>query len=84
MLVLLGFKLVKLVQKIIFFEVSLKNFCARSCIKVLAENCLKARLACFCLENVVRVNAVQICSDFPAKRLSIFFKKKFLMKVKDN
>ena len=35
----------------------------------------------FCRENVVRGNAVQICPDFPAKRLSIFLKKKFLMKV---
>ena len=50
------------------------NFCTRNCIKDLAENFLKARLAYFCLENVVRGNAVQICSDFPAKRLSIFLK----------
>ena len=28
----------------------------------------------FCAEIVVRGNAVQICSDFPAKRLSIFLK----------
>ena len=58
-----------------FCEVSLKNFCTRNCIKDLAKNFLKARLAYFCLENVVRRNAVQICSDFPAKRLSIFLKK---------
>ena len=61
-----------------FCEVSLKNFCTRNCIKDLAKNFLTARLAYFCLENVVRGNAVQICSDFPAKRLSIF------MKVIDN
>ena len=63
-----------LCKKEIFVEVSLKYFCARICVKVLAENFLKARLACFCLENVVRGNAVQICPDFPAKRLSIFLK----------
>ena len=73
--------LLNLCKKEIFVEVSLKNFCARICIKVLAENFLKARLACFCLENVVRGNAAQICPDFPAKRLSIFLKKNFLMKV---
>ena len=47
------------------------NFCTRNCIKDLAKNFLKARL-----ENIVRGNAVQICSDFPAKRLNIFLKKK--------
>ena len=52
----------------------MENFCTRSSIKVLAENFLKAGLAHFCVENVVRGNAVQICSDFPAKRLSIFLK----------
>ena len=57
-----------------FWEVKVENFCTKSSIKVSAENFLKAVLAHFCVENVVRGNAVQIWSDFPAKRLGIFLK----------
>ena len=41
---------------------------------LLQEKALKRNLVNFCAEIVVRGNAVQICSDFPAKRLSIFLK----------
>ena len=41
---------------------------------LLQEKVLKKDLVIFCAEIVVRGNAVQICSDFPAKRLSIFLK----------
>ena len=41
---------------------------------LLQEKVLKKNLIIFCAEIVVRGNAVQICSDFPAKRLSIFLK----------
>ena len=41
---------------------------------LLQEKVLKKNLVIFCAEIVVSGNAVQICSDFPAKRLSIFLK----------
>ena len=41
---------------------------------LLQEKVLKKNLVIFCAEIVGRGNAVQICSDFPAKRLSIFLK----------
>ena len=41
---------------------------------LLQEKVLKRNLVDFCAEIVVRGKAVQICSDFPAKRLSIFLK----------
>ena len=41
---------------------------------LLQEKALKRNLVNFCAEIVVRGNAVQICSDFPAKRLNIFLK----------
>ena len=41
---------------------------------LLQEKVLKKNVVIFCAEIVVRGNAEQICSDFPAKRLSIFLK----------
>ena len=53
--------------------------CAKTLLKKLKKmfyggKIFKVNSINFCHKNVVRGNAVQICSDFPAKRLSIFLK----------
>ena len=63
-----------LLAKNFILQLVQKHFAWGAVLKFYGGNFWKVNSINFWHKNVVRGNAVQICSDFPAKRLSIFLK----------
>ena len=63
---------------VVSFQFRVQNVLHEVVCALLAEKCSKGTSRSFFGKNVARGNAVQFFSNFPAKRLSIYSKKKFV------